>query len=598
MADLTNEQRHFLETFVLGEARDLAALDLATPHDDGAPDLQAELVTLRGLLDTLGPPEGANAAEANEIQGMQRQAFGMLDDPITRADLVSAGRVAEAMRAPVDRIERRIRRDALRAAVDAEEARVGEALLAEDAEAVAAAIAALRAALAGEDVTGAALDQADTALAALTAQIDAAQQAAQADRDARTAEAQKIKAAVLAAGVEHTAEAEGQALADLAAKVTEGWDDPPSHDQIAAAHIALASLEARAAEIGTEIAKRKEDAAALLTAVRAITVEGADTGETEQIAAAVTALSAALPEYPSPAQLTAAAEARTRLEALAEDLRAACAERIKRRDDILAAQAGARIDGAIAAERTALDEALAAFPDLSGTPSREAMIKAEAALTTLQAAIDSTTAAVAERVKFAGEVGAVLGELAWNAGGLTPHAEAPATLMDPLRLRAEALVSAHAAQRDAARADSWPDLTDGKGEALLAKLRDDKQDVLGDMARANDAADRVADKHKAVRDQIAATTVFTLSGTQRAAMEKLAADAAAELKTDPDQASLAIGALGDVESAARGLQIDLYGYKLRIDGVDITPAGASKAEEAQLKKLHTAALAELEKALP
>ena len=66
----------------------------------------------------------------------------------------------------------------------------------------------------------------------------------------------------------------------------------------------------------------------------------------------------------------------------------------------------------------------------------------------------------------------------------------------------------------------------------------------------------------------------------------------------PDQASVAIGALGDVESATKALQIDLYGYKMRIDGVDITPLNASKAEEAQLKKLQTAAIAELEKALP
>lgn len=598
MADLTNEQLQFLETFVLRERRDLAGLDLATPHDDGAPDLQAELVTLRGLLDTLGPPEGADAAEVAEVQGMQREAFAMLDDPVTRADLVAAGRVAEAMRAPVDRIERRIRRDALRAGLDAEEARVGEGLLAEDAEAVAAAIAALRTALAGDDIAGAALDQADAALTALGTQIDDAGQRAQADREARAAEAQQIRGEVQAASVEHVAEEEGTELTALAEKVTEGWDDPPSHEQIAAAKPALEALKARADEIRAEVTSRKDAAAALLAEVRAITVDGVDTGETEEIAAAVTALAAGLPEYPSAAQLATAGEAKGRIETLAETMRAACEARLKRRDEILAAQDGATIDGIVSAERSALEEAIAAFPDLSGTPSRETMTTAEAALTALQEVIDKTTAAVAERQKFAVDVGAVLAAVAWNTGEMTPHAEAPATLMDPIRLRAEALVASNALLSDAAKADGWPDLSDGQGEAVLAKLGDERDELHADMARANDAAKRVADKHAAVRDAIAGTTIFTLSGGQQSAMTTLASEAAAKLETDPDQASLAIGALDDVDSAVRALQIDLYGYKLRIDGVDITPAGASKAEAAQLKKLQTAALAELEKALP
>ncbi len=598
MADLTDEQLHFLETFVLGERRSLAGLDLATPHDDAPADLQAELVTLRGLLDTLGPPDGANAGEVAEIQEMQRRAFAMLDMPVTQADLAAAGRVAQEMRAPVARIERRIRRDALRAGLEQEEARVGEDLLEDDASAIAEAIAALNTALAGEDVADAALDGATTDLAALATQINEAQAAAKADREARAADAEKINEAIKAARPAHVDGDEGKELDDLAAAVTRDWTDPPSHAQLAAAKVPLEALEARGAEIAEAVEKRKADAAALLLAVRAIKAEGADGDEAEQITKAIQAIETALPEYPTPGQLTTAVEARAKLEALAEDIRTACAARIKRAGEIVTAQGAAKIANVISAEQTALDEALAKFPDLTGTPSRETMAKAEEALSELEELIVTTTAAVAEREKFATDIAAVLATLAWNSGALVPHAEAPATLMNPIRLKAEALTTAHAAMGDAAKADSWPDLTDGKGDVILGKLKDEQAEVEVEMGRANDAATRVADKHKAVRDQIAATTVFTLSGTQQSAMTAKALEAAGNLKTDPDQASVAIGALGDVESATKALQIDLYGYKMRIDGVDITPLNASKAEEAQLKKLQTAAIAELEKALP
>lgn len=598
MADLTNEQLHFLETFVLKERLSLAGLDLATPPDDGPVDMQAQVVTLRGLLDTLGPPDGANPAEVAEIQEMQRRAFGMLDMPVTQADLAAAGRVAQEMRAPVARIERRIRRDVLRTQLAQEEARVGEDLLEDDATAIADAIAALQNALAGEDVADAALDAATTDLAALAVQINDAEAAAKADREARAAEAEKIRTAIAAARPEHLDEDEAAELDDLAAEVTKDWTDPPSHDQLAAAKVPLEALEARGAEIGEAVEKRKTDGHALMVNVRLIKVDGADDGEAEQIIKAILAIDQALPEYPTPAQLLAAQEAKGKLEALAEDIRLACDGRIKRAGEIVQAQGAAKIAHVISAEQLALDEALGKFPDLTGTPSRETMEKAEQALTELEDLILTTKAAVEEREKFAKEIAAVLATLAWNSGALVPHAEAPATLMDPIRLKAEALTTTHAAMGDPAKAETWPDLTDGKGDVILSALKDEQAEVEQDMGRANDAATRVADKHKAVRDQIAATTVFTLSGTQQAAMQKLAADAAAELKTDPDQASLAIGALGDVESATRGLQADLYGFKLRIDGVDITPAGASKAEEAQLTKLHTAAIAELEKALP
>lgn len=598
MADLTNEQLHFLETFVVKAKLNIAGLDLATPHEDGPVDLQAELVTLRGLLDTLGPPEGANPAEVAEIQEMQRRAFGLLDMPVTQSDLAAAGRVAQEMRAPVARIERRIRRDALRTELAQEETRIGEDLLEDDATAIADAVAALRNALAGEDVSDAALDTATADLAALAVQINDAQAAAKADREARAAEAEKIRTAIAAARPDHVDEAEGAELDDLAAAVTKDWTDPPGHDQLAAARGPLEALEARGAEIGDAVEKRKTDGHALMVDVRLIKVDGADDDEAEQIVKAILAMDQALPEYPAPAQLLAAEEAKGRLETLAEDIRLACDGRIGRAGEIVLAQGAAKIANVISAEQLALDEALAKFPDLTGTPSRAAMEQAETALTELEDLIVTTRAAVEEREKFAGDIAGVLAALVWNGGALVPHAEAPATLMDPIRLRAEALRTAHAAMGDAAKAETWPDLTDGKDEVILGQLKDEQAEVEADMGRANDAAARVADKHKAVRDQIAATTVFTLSGTQQAAMEKLAADAAAELKTDPDQASLAIGALGDVDSAARGLQADLYGFKLRIDGVDLTPAGASKAEEAQLTKLHTAAMAELEKALP
>lgn len=272
--------------------------------------------------------------------------------------------------------------------------------------------------------------------------------------------------------------------------------------------------------------------------------------------------------------------------------------RLKRRDEILAAQSDAELPEALTAEAQALQDALAAFPDLSGTPDDATLEKAEAALAALLLVVEQGRAAAAGRVRFATRMGQLLDRLTWGGADLKPEPGTPPGLTDPIKAEAAELQQAHAVLRDATRAAAWP-VSDASGlDALATRIAKEVDGVCNQLADVTDAVLAVQARHAEVADNIGETHVFALSDAQQKALTDRA-DAAVKLLVDSlDQKQAALDALDDVNGATLGLQRDLNGFKLRIDRVDLTPANAAPAELTALTKLHKAAIDALGKALP
>ncbi|MFL4472086.1 hypothetical protein ACERZ8_20210 [Tateyamaria armeniaca] len=602
MTELTDTQRTFLETYVTQHSMRVRGLDheppRETPAEADSDKLFKDTVTLRELMDKFGPPDLANSAEKAELQGLQREVMSFLTPPITKADISAAAKVVQRMRAPHDASLRRIRRDALVLECDTVEQSASPDLLDADKMEITNRLALIRVGLAPPAPDEPILVQADTDIKALATFVGEAAERARVDLEKREEKAAEVRDAVEKAVVDHATETEAKALLELAEKVTQDWDTPPTWDQLGDGDEPLKLLQQAASDLADVVADRKSKADKLRKAVASAKVEGADGDEAAALETARKRVTDDLPEYPSPKQLETAEENRALLDTLVQDTKLAVAARILRRDEILAAQTNVKVEGATAGEQGEINEILARFPDLSGVPAQKVLDEVAPLVTALAQKLEDVRASVAARKLHSDKVVAVLDTLVWGSGALTPDAAVPPAMSEPVKLQAEALIKAYEVMRDPAKPEQWPETATDKLTTLLAKMETDRDEVHAALADVNKACADVQDKLTEVNAFIAGASVHQMSDKQQKAFADQATTAAALLKTVASESAAAIAELVKVATAAKAFKVDLRGLAQRIGAVDLKPAHASPAELAELDKLHKAALADLDKALP
>lgn len=597
MIELTPEQLSFLEKYVLRRSISLAGLDLAQQQAQAEAiedELARDIATLKQLIAQYGPPDGSDAGERSELDGFQGQALGHLIPPVTRADLKLAAQIVQKMRKAHDLAERRIARDAIIDGAATQEARA-IALIAEDTKALADTLAALRGALSDSHPARPVLDTGQADLQQLSDFVTAALARAESDRQARIARAAAIRQEIKSLKVPNADPAETGSLDEIAAKVTLGWSDPPEHQELDDADPTLGDLRRESRDVADALARREAEITALRQEAQQADVDGADSQESAQIAALKTPFLSGLPLHPTIKQVEQAENGIAAIRELIATVSANVSARKLRRDQILIAQDMADIAGATAVEKARLQEVLAKFPDLSAVPSQADLKTAEAALTELTACAEDIRSNVSDRVEFAASVATLLDGIAWGKA-LLPHTDAPETLMAPIKAGAEAMQTSRHNLRDAAQADSWPEISDRA--AFLGTIRSDCDAITAELTAANAAVTEVQDKLKNVRDRIDDAHIHKMSAQQQQAFNDQADRAAALLQTSPDEQTAAVTALDQLYSQIGGFQSALAALTRRASAVDLTPAGASNAEKAVLDKLHKAALAAIEKALP
>ncbi len=417
------------------------------------------------------------------------------------------------------------------------------------------------------------------------------------DLEDRKSKASEVKELIAAQTVAHASAEETLAITTLAAELTEDWSDPPSHDQIKAARGRLADLEKLVQATIQARDLRGQERLALIDTIDKVSVPEADAAELLQIQSAQTKARAALPEHPDTLALTAGRERLEDLRNLARDIGEKIVTRKARRDEIVEARKLIKPAPLLKAEAEAVTLVQSTFPALDGAISTEALGKAETALRALLDLAGKLQLAITERNRLSGAFVKALDMGIWGSGALVAEPGVPASLTDPLRLRAEKLASAHAALRLADAPENWPESDPGKLGGLLTQVVQEVEAITTGLTLANEGVKKIKAKAAEARLAIEATNVRALSETQKLAFEAKVKTAEQLPLAKPEDAEATVQALTKLANEVIAFQTRLRGLAARIAAVALTPANASPKEIKALADLHKLAvdgLAEVE----